>query len=535
MKNKKKWTALMLAGAMGAASLIGCGTQKQQEAQNQEPKPQAESTGQEEASDAEKQEEAQESEVAEERPELNVMAYSWGMDMNEDPCKEMMEEVSGYQIKYYQLPAENADERLMLEIASGENYDMLYRIGSGVYGQLNGKNALLDIGPLLDQYGPDIRENVSDFAWEMVTDAETGAITAIPREGTSWEETDVSGAIVEGLCFRDDMLAELDADLPVTLDDFYQLMKLYKEKTGNAGYTRARGGWDKDILSAFGIGEASWYVKDGKMIPRVKMEGLADYVAFMQKLYQEGLMDNDMPINAAENATEKFVSGNALCTPLWFTAVTELADSIEMYAPGSKFLYATCLKKDENTPGFFSKGKGIVQVSAIPKNAAHPEDAIKWYNAISKDYKRIYIGEENVSYEVRDGKYYPIFPAFTEYMNSDKYSGSAKADDENKWWQARARKTDAMAEAYEQMNEHTKEYDYYVTYESYASGLPEMQEYSTALGTEIGDLLVKGIAGGTDAQAVVDEMIAAWDRDGGLACEEAMQKWYDEKKELIEN
>jgi uncharacterized protein in butB 5'region (fragment) len=528
-RRENKWLAMVLAGVMGVSVLAGCGSTDASKTASVNEKETAEISS---ASEEATSETAVEDDT--EKPELNVMAYSWGMDLNEQPFKKVMEKISGYQIKYYQLPSENADERLMMEIASGSDYDMVYRIGTSVYGQLNEKNALMDISDLLDEYGPAIKENVSDFAWKMVTDEETGAITGIPREGTYFPKEDRTGAVTDGIAFRDDMLEKLDAEIPVTLDDFYQLLKKYKEQTGNAGFTMARGGWNKDIMSAFGMGEAEWYVKDGVISHRVRREGFKDYVAFMQKLYREGLLDNDMPINTSENATEKFVSGNALCTPLWFTAVTELKDSIEMYAPGSKFVYAACLAKDENTPGFLAKSRGISQVSVIPKNSKHPEDAIKWYNAISENYKEIYIGEEGVSYEVKDGKYYPIFPAFNDYLNSDKFSGSAKSEEESQWWQARARKTDEMAEAYAQMNEHANDYEYYVTYESYAAGLPAMQEYRSALQTSVNDLLVKGIAGEEDAETVVNEIISTWEREGGLECEKAMQEWYDENKDLME-
>lgn len=88
----------------------------------------------------------------------------------------------------------------------------------------------MDISDLLDEYGPAIKENVSDFAWKMVTDEETGAITGIPREGTYFPKEDRTGAVTDGIAFRDDMLEKLDAEIPVTLDDFYQLLKNIKSR-----------------------------------------------------------------------------------------------------------------------------------------------------------------------------------------------------------------------------------------------------------------------------------------------------------------
>ena len=80
----------------------------------------------------------------------------------------------------------------------------------------------------------------------------------------------------------------------------------------------AKGGWQGTIMAAFGMGDPFWYDVNGTLVPRVKMDGVVDYLAFMQKLYSEGLLDNDMPINATANAQEKYSSDNALCMPMMF-------------------------------------------------------------------------------------------------------------------------------------------------------------------------------------------------------------------------
>lgn len=67
------------------------------------------------------------------------------------------------------------------------------------------------------------------------------------------------------------------------------------------------------------MGEAEWYDIDGTYTHRIKHPQITAYLEYMQKLYKEGLMDNDMPINTADNAKEKFASANAVaCAPLMF-------------------------------------------------------------------------------------------------------------------------------------------------------------------------------------------------------------------------
>ena len=535
MRNKKRLGALLLAGVMGI--LTGCGSQAPakdavKEAQSAQEVETSES--QETEVEAGQVQETEDPFLAGEKPELNILYYSQGYDMNEDPAKKIMEDITGYKVTYHSLPTENADEKMMLEIASGADYDLIYRAGTAAYAQLNEKNALMDISELLDKYGSDIKENVSDFAWSLVTDGDV--VTGIPRETAKWDPSDLRGVITGGIAFRSDMLEELGMGIPSNLDEFYEVLSAYKEKTGNAPLTTARGAWIADIMSAFGMGSTDWYLKDGQMIHRIQCEGFKDYIAYMQMLYKEGLLDNDMPINAAENAKEKFANNTALCTSLAFWDIPSIKDALSVSNPDAKVVFATCLGKDADNAGFLAKTEGLDGITVIPKNSKNPEHAMIWYNLISQidNYRAIYIGEENVSYEIKDGAYYPIFPAFSEYQNSDKYTGSGPAVESGQMWQARARKTPEMAEAYDQMNANANSYRYYSSVESYAQGLPAMKEYYPFLREEINDILIKGIVSEEDDQTIVDEIFETWEREGGKECEDAMQKWYEENKQYFE-
>ena len=68
-------------------------------------------------------------------------------------------------------------------------------------------------------------------------------------------------------------------------------------------------------------------------------------------------------------------------------------------------------------------------------------------------------------------------------------------------------------------------------YESFFTGqLPAEQ---VALDTEINDTLIKAIAEGTDAQTVVNDLIAKWDAGAGAGSEKAAQEWYEANKDML--
>ena len=533
MRYMKKWTALLMAMAVGVSALAGCGSQNgAKESTSSEQK--TESGQESEQSTETVQESTTEEEdpyLTGEKPVLNILFYNQTYDMNADAAKEIMEEITGYEVVYHNLPAENASEKLMLEIASGAEYDMIYRCKVKDYRELVSQNAAMDITELLNKYGSEVLQNVGELDWSMVTD-ENGVITGMPYPGNQQPADSLYGFFAGGIAFRSDVLEELGKELPDTIDEFYDVLVAYKEKTGNAGLTMKGTGIQAAISSAFGFGDCEWYEVDGELVNRIRLDGFKDYIAFMQKLYAEGLLDNDMPINASKNCREKFANNTALCMPMNFWDIPTIKSAMEVNNPDAKAVFSVALAADEDTNAFVSIANGASEICVIPKTAKNPEHAMIWYNIISnaENCKSIYIGEEGVSYEVIDGEYYPIFPAFDNYTNSDKYTGSVNGGEMKKQWMARARKTTEMAEAFEQMNENADSgrYDRYDSIEKYATNLPAITEYATSLNSAINDIIVAGIVEGGDAQAVVDKVIETWERDGGLECEKEINEWYVE-------
>jgi hypothetical protein len=130
------------------------------------------------------------------------------------------------------------------------------------------------------------------------------------------------------------------------------------------------------------------------------------------------------------------------------------------------------------------------------------------------------------SYEVKDNKYYPIFPKFMT-SKCRQIHWRHDSDVVFQMWQARARKTPEMAEAYDQMNARI---DAYVLQPSlilrvFPAGrdeLPAGFEHHDQRQADQGD------REGTDAEAALADIIAEWDKGGGLEQEEAINAWYAE-------
>lgn len=147
----------------------------------------------------------------------------------------------------------------------------------------------------------------------------------------------------------------------------------------------------------------------------------------MSKLYKEGLIDPDWSFNTDENAKQKLVSGNAaMLSQLWFWDVPTMLESLKQNNPSAAMKYITPLNGSDGLPNIaVSLGAGTYDV--IPKTSKHAEDAIKFTNLRSDPdtFVKTYIGEEGKHYEIKDGRYYPILPAFDELIERLKSMGKS--------------------------------------------------------------------------------------------------------------
>lgn len=477
----------------------------------------------------------------EDKPTLKILGMYQAYNYEEQHAYTLLEEITGYKTDWYMLPADNAQQKLLMDISNGEDYDLLIRMGDLSYSQLSHQNALIDLNDLLDSHGNYILQQVSDLAWESVTD-EDGTINAVPHENMVASKEDRYGMLTGGIGIRSDFLEELDLDIPTNLEDFTALLQAAKDQLGLTPFAVSSGAtFSSSIMAAFGMGSPGWYILDDVYTHRIKMPALVDYLEYMQMLYSEGLMDADMPINTGDTVMEKIASANAVAAPLMFWDIPAMVSALEVNNPDAKILFATELAPDADTEPLKYIVQGANGYTLITKNARNPEHAMNFLNLITEpdNFRRIYIGEEGVSYSYENGRYYPIFEGdagvnFDAYTNSDKMTGPPDPAEAFKMWQARARKTPEMAEAYEQMNARVDEYEVLYNIEAYGKSQPRVQEFNSALEQAFADAFLKAIVEGTDAETAIQAMQADWDANGGLEMEAAMQEFYEANKDFAQ-
>ncbi|WP_135553853.1 extracellular solute-binding protein [Paenibacillus cymbidii] len=461
------------------------------------------------------------------KPQLRSLQISQSADYNTYPVAKVLEEKTGYKVQYDMLPADKPEDKLNLLIASGEAYDAITTLGSSdakaLYSDYAKRGALVDLGPLVDKYGPNIKAAISQASLDAAK--VDGKLYAIPTKSLEF-----SGS---GLMIRQDWLDKLGLKAPTTTDELTTVLKAFKEKdpggNGDKNVPLTMKGevpFIEGIAGAFGLANG-WNDANGSLVPRALDAGYKEYVNYLSGLFKDGLLDKEAAINKDANMKEKFSSGKAGMAPINWADVPTLSDALKKAVPDAKVVYIPALKGPNGKYGY-SATAGFDRLTFIPKASKHPEDAVKWLNAKldPATFKLMAIGEENKHYTFKDGAYTPILPIFTDERNfANNFLMGVDEKNYPTYWQARVRKDPRLFEAWEYLNvkqpADTRKID--------PLGLsPYLADYSKnnlSLNTLVNEQTVKFIVG-ADPLANYDAFAAKYKSSGGDASVKEVNDWY---------
>ncbi|MDR0877228.1 MAG: extracellular solute-binding protein [Treponema sp.] len=204
----------------------------------------------------------------------------------------MISELTNITFKYQLVESSVWEERKNLAFASGDYPDVFFHgITPSDELKYGPDGVFIDLLPLFKQYAPNIITELKqypDVVKAIVQD--NGAIYCLPM---------ISYApMQEAIPSRTNRkwLEKVGLDVPKTTDDLYAVLKAYKNQDPN-------GNGEADeipisrhtmlILSAFGFVDKYNDVIDGKYYFVPAQDNYRAYLAYMAKLYREGLLDND--------------------------------------------------------------------------------------------------------------------------------------------------------------------------------------------------------------------------------------------------
>ncbi len=455
---------------------------------------------------------------------LKRLGGNVGFDVNADYMVPVIKEATGYDVTYYSLPAENADEKLLMDVAGGADYDVV-NVNVNQWRTLMAQGALLPLNALLDAYGQDILAGNSEETWKALSDAE-GNIYGVPYMYPYNNE------IANFMACRWDLMKAAGIEkIPATIDEFYDALVTLKDFYGDeyivfsGPYMPASEGnenWviPKTIACAFGI-YSDWMVDaDGSVLYMTEAPGFSAMIEFLTKLNKEGLLDPDWAVNTDSTVNEKFASGKAIiaCSNRAGVQVTTPAQMQNLGLTYEDVGYIGALKGADGTCAYMST-KALNQVSCVLRSSKNAADAINWINLKVKEQLFICIGVEGTHFTYdEEGKIQPINPIFAdERGDSYWYIDATDQPAYEQQWPSRIRKSDAQWAAFNAItlkaNEETPE----VFVDNAFAFKPASEaytKYNTALFKSLQDFILQVISG----TRTVDDLatfMSDWTNGGG--------------------
>lgn len=352
---------------------------------------------------------------------------------NDNEVYKELERRTGIKMDFISPPVGQETEQFNLMISSGDDLPDIIELAGVNYPGGPDKaiddGVFIDLTDLVEKHAPNYQKlRKSDKDAEKQTLTDKGRLWSFARvqidEAPSWH----------GGIFRKDYLDDVNKEIPITVDEWYDSLKAFKERlnvevplmlpeNGVSGFAV--------ILSAYDVGYGM-FVKDGSIKYAPIEPGYKEYLEIMNKWYEEGLVDKDFPTRDAKSRDAMATSGKA---GAWLGSWGEhLVNYLALKEDDPKYELIGVphpILEEGQTIKYRQKNPVITNRNAvITKNCEYPEEAVRWFDyAYTEEGALLYsYGIEGKTYEIVDGKPeltdfalenpdgIPFFTLFWKYM-----------------------------------------------------------------------------------------------------------------------
>jgi putative aldouronate transport system substrate-binding protein len=311
-------------------------------------------------------------------------------------------------INWQTVPDNAFEEKRNISLAGGDLPDIFYRAKLTPYDEVNygSQGVLLPLNKLIDQYAPNLKALFQKYPEikKSIT-APDGNIYSLPQIADY-----LAPRIGNKPFINKKWLDQLKLPIPTTTEEYYQVLKAFKEKDPNGNGIADEIPWSGDKLvsiwaslrGAWGLGTAGEknanidIGADGKIRFYTMDPNYKSLLEYMNRLYKDGLIDKEVFTQELPQFLAKGTQG-----------VVGSINSSNPNVMGPKYMddYVSLpALKGPNGDHLYSPVNPITQVQgtfAITKNNKHPEATIRWVDYFYSDEgsKFFRMGIEGETYE----------------------------------------------------------------------------------------------------------------------------------------
>lgn len=326
---------------------------------------------------------------------------------------DVVEEKTGVKLEFIggQSNAMNASEQFILLLASGDYPDIFVsnwiEFPGGPATAIAEKYIITLDG--YEQYYPNLLKRLGEEDERINKDVRTddGKLYGFPFVCDPW------GTTYAGPVVRKDWLDKLGLDEPVTVDDWYEMLTLFRDEIGAPSPLVFMSAWlfteynTSYLSNAWGV--AYPFYVDGKEIKFGPCEpGYYDFLIEMNKWFKEGLIDKEMPSIDKGTTVAKFANGEA---GVMFRQTADVISVLNANKDNPEFkvapLKAMVLNEGDERKFCHAthrhKGSFMHSISTTCKNV---EAALRFCDYFYGDEGHMLAsyGTEGISYKVVDGE-----------------------------------------------------------------------------------------------------------------------------------
>ncbi|WP_240480065.1 extracellular solute-binding protein [Paenibacillus fonticola] len=332
------------------------------------------------------------------------------------PIDEEYEKRTGISIKHLG-GTPMTDQKFSLLLATGELPDIFLNTWLQYPGgpeKAVEQGYILKLNDYIDKYAPNLKRTLEENPdIDKMIKTDNGTYYAFPFIRSE------AGRVYGGPIIRKDWLDELGLEIPETIDEWYTVLKAFKEKKNAAAPVTFRtlflGERTGGFAGAFGV-MGNYYVNDGKVVYGYLEPEYKEYLKTMNQWYKEGLIDKDFAAIDAVTVDKKMSSSVSGATFGWQFYIEKYNAAAQETDPNASYVaapYPTRVKGTKPEFGQLDNAYAGTSSAAISAKSEHIEAAMRWLDyAYSEEGSMLNsFGIEGVTYEIQNGT-----PVYTDLV-----------------------------------------------------------------------------------------------------------------------
>ena len=208
----------------------------------------------------------------------------------------------------------------------------------------------------------------------------------------------------DGILVRKDLFDQLNIEVPTTIDEFYDMLVLAKQTWPDMIPFGTTGTYDI-LTTSFACPGQVFPNEDGTYGYKWISENFKAYVTFVNKLYNEGLIEQEYLTLNANQKYEKIINNQYFCMSSWWAGPRSQFQEVFNAIPGCEFFFIPYPLTEFGRPVAAAKVPAS-HIVMIPKDTPKEKAdlAIEYMNFACSDYvMRIsLLGVEGVNYTLKD-------------------------------------------------------------------------------------------------------------------------------------